>query len=105
MSRESRTDIDSTRQDRGVSWGEENVVEGNALGIGMSLGTISIRSDDKPAKAARDELRGRIEALSPGIDGNAVAAAFRKVQAKRWGYQWAPPVYHCVERQLRSLPA
>ena len=82
-----------------------DVVEGNALGIGMSLGTIGNRSDDKPAKAARDELRGRIEALSPGIDSGAVAAAFRKVQAKRWGYQWAPPVYHCVERQIRSLPA
>jgi len=82
-----------------------DVAEGNALGVGMSLGTVYLHADDKPKKAARDDIQARIAALAPGIDAETVAAAFRKVRSKRAGYQWAPPIYTSTERQIRSLPA
>lgn len=82
-----------------------DVAEGNALEVGLSLGTIYNHSDDTPAKAARDALEARISALAPGIDAAAVAAAFRKVRSKRMAYQWVPPIYTSAGRQIRSIAA
>lgn len=82
-----------------------DIAEGSALGIGTTLGAINLRSDDRPAKSTRDDLQARITGLTPGIDADAIAAAFRKVRSVRAGYQWAPSIYASIERQIRSLPA
>lgn len=79
------------------------IAEGHMLQLGMTLGRIYIRSDDRPAKSERDEIRRRIDATFPGLDADTTTAAFKKVRSVRAGYQWAPTIYTSVERQIRAL--
>lgn len=79
--------------------------EGNILTLGLTLGGIYVHTDDKPAKAQRDDVRRRIEAVVPAESRPAVDAAFVKANKARSGYGWAPPIYTRLDRELRWMTA
>lgn len=76
------------------------ISEGNVLETAITLGRVY---NDKlsPTKTVAGDLRRRFRSILPDTSQQAVDAAFESAASLTHGYQWAPRIYTCLDREIR----
>jgi hypothetical protein len=77
------------------------ISEGNVLETGITLGRIYHHVDDLPSKAARDDVRRRLQGILPTGCLKEIDRRFRAAASVSSGYTWATRIYTCLDREIR----
>lgn len=79
------------------------ISESNMLDVGRRLGAIYHRIDNAVPADLGEEIRRQLRAVLPAESHGTIDARIASANAAQhpYGYNWAPSIYSCVEREIR----
>lgn len=79
------------------------ILESNILEAGRQLGRIYHHVDDAVPIVISNEIERQLRAILPADSHGIVGERIASVNASPYpyGYNWAPPIYTCLEREIR----